>query len=300
MDTLLVTGSNGLLGATIIQQAKGAYRVVALSQHPSAGGAVGAGAFYQADIRDSSRIEDIVAQVRPRAIVHTAAMTSVDGCELQPEEAWGINVAGTENVARAAQGVPTRLIFLSTDYVFSGDRGPYVEGDDPQPLSVYGRTKLEAERLVAELCPDHCIARTSVLYGCVPGTRPNFVTWLLEELRGDKAVTAVTDQVSSPTLVDNLAKMVLAMVAGDAHGVYHAVGAEWLSRYDFALRVARLFELDPALVRPGQTPALKQPALRPRHSGLSVHRVPEELGVRPLGVDQGLQALRAQTEAAQP
>ena len=298
MDTLLVTGSNGLLGSRLIRQALGTYRVVALSRRLAANHYSDCFEFRQVDIRDAAAVLELCREVQPRAVLHTAAMTDVDACEQSSQEAWDVNVRGTENVARACRSVEARLVFLSTDYVFSGADGPYSEEDQPHPVSVYGRTKLAGERLVADICADHCIARTSTLYGYQEGARPNFVTWLVDRLRQGEAATVVTDQISSPTFVDSLAEMVLAMASGDAHGLYHSTGAEWLSRYDFALRIARCFGLDADLVRPGVTASLRQPAQRPRHSGLRTSRVIEELGVRPLTVDEGLAALRAQMEAS--
>lgn len=300
MDTLLITGSNGLLGAKLIQQTLGSYNVVGLSQRPCSNRYLGAFQFYQADIRDQRAVSAVVSAVRPQVVVHTAAMTNVDACELRPEEAWAVNVVGAEHLARAAREAGAYLIFLSTDYVFAGDQGPYGESDPSQPLSVYGKTKLAAEVVAAAQCPDSCIARTSTLYGYTPTARPNFVTWLIGELRAGNPVTAVTDQVTSPTLADNLAEMLLAMAAKHLNGLYHAAGSEWLSRYDFALHIARCFDLKAGLIHPGDGEALRQAAPRPRHSGLVTRCVAEDTGVQPLPVHAGLLVMRRQMEAPVP
>src|SRR3972149_10715097 len=136
MDTLLVTGSNGLLGIRLIRQALGTYRVVALSRRPATNHYSGCYQFRQVDIRDAAAVLELCQEVQPRAVLHTAAMTDVDGCELRPEEAWDVNVQGTENVARACRSVEARLVFVSTDYVFSGEDGPSSGEDDSHPLSV--------------------------------------------------------------------------------------------------------------------------------------------------------------------
>ena len=297
MDTLLVTGSNGLLGTKLLKRARGMFNVVGSSQRPANNLSAGPFEFRQADIRDATAVSRVLNEVRPHVVVHTAAMTNVDACELQPALASEINVNGTENVVNACKQVDAQLVFISTDYVFSGDTGPYDEEAATEPLSVYGKTKLAAEQLVQHHSDYYCIARTSTLYGYTPAARPNFVTWLLAELRAGNPVAVVTDQVSSPTLADNLAEMVLALAAKDAKGLFHTAGAEWLSRYDFALKIASCFSLDAALIKPGNSEEVPQAAPRPHHSGLLTHRLTTELGVHPLTVEEGLLAMRAQMEA---
>lgn len=302
METLLITGSNGLLGAKLIEQAVGRYSVVGLSRQPSIHPPPTACfTFHQLDIGDGAGITSLFQQLQPSTVIHTAAMTNVDDCELRPQEAWDVNTAGTENVARASRDVGAHLLFISTDYVFSGERGPYREEDPSDPISVYGRTKLEAEKIVSSLCPDAVIARTSTLFGRAPGARPNFVTWLVEALSNGQQATVVTDQTSSPTLADHLATMLLTMAERRISGVYHTVGAEWLSRYDFALRICRTFGLDPSLIVPGATYGLQQAAPRPRHSGLVTQRLQHlRLGIQPLSVDEALARFKRDLERAQP
>lgn len=301
METLLITGSNGLLGAKLIEQATGHYQVVGLSRQPSAHQPAGCFTFHKLDIGDGAGITSLFQQLRPTTVIHTAAMTNVDDCERRPQEAWDVNTAGTENVARAARGVGAHLVFVSTDYVFSGERGPYREDDPADPISVYGRTKLEAEKIVNRLCPNAVVARTSTLFGHAPGSRPNFVTWLVEALSRGQQATVVTDQTSSPTLADHLASMLLTMAERRSGGVFHTVGAQWLSRYDFARRICRTFGLDPSLIIPAATDALQQAAPRPRHSGLMTGRLQAlGLSIQPLSVDEALARFKRDWEQAQP
>src|SRR5204863_2541762 len=135
------------------------------------------------------------------------------------------------------------VVHLSTEYVFDGATGPYTEDDPPNPISVYGRTKLESERVLAALASHWAVARTTVLFGYAPSARPNFVLWLLDRLARGERARVVADQVGSPTLADNLAEMVLALATGAARGIYHTVGASRLSRYAFAQLAARIFGL---------------------------------------------------------
>ena len=297
MARLLITGSNGLLGTALVSHAAAAHEVVGTSASPPSG-VFQPLRFYQADIRDADAMQAVMNEVRPTAVLHTAAMTNVDACELDPELAYAVNVEGTKHVARAARDVGAKLIALSSDYVFSGERGPYDEEDPVGPISVYGRTKLGAEEAVRESGVDYCIARTSVLFGWYMGARVNFVTWLIDTLRAGREANIVTDQTNAPTLTDNAAEMLLALVEQDAQGVFHTAGGEWLSRYDFALRIAERFALDASLIRPILSADLQQPARRPVHSGLRVTKVAQVTGVRPMSVTEALDALRQQMAAA--
>ena len=298
MARLLITGSNGLLGATLVRHAATAHEVVGTSAAPPKG-VFQPLRFYQADIRNADAVQEVLEKVRPAAVLHTAAMTNVDACELNPKLAYAVNVEGTKHVARAARDVGAKLIAVSSDYVFSGERGPYDEEDAVGPISVYGRTKLQAEEAVRESGVDYCIARTSVLFGWYMGARVNFVTWLIDTLRAGREANIVTDQTNAPTLTDNAAEMLLGLVKQDVQGVFHTAGGEWLSRYDFARRIAERFALDVSLIRPVLSADLRQPARRPVHSGLRVDKVERVTRVRPMSVTEALDYLRQRMEAAE-
>ena len=297
MDTLLITGSTGLTARKVLEQAVDRYNVVLLGRTPPPG-SVARHRYIEADLTDTASVQRAVAEARPQAIIHTAAMTDVDRCEREPELAWAVNVDGTGHVAEAARAAGAHLVFVSTDYVFSGEAGPYSETDATDPRSVYGKSKLAAEQVVQERCPDAAIARTSTLYGNAPGARRNFVGWLLAQLQGGAELTVVTDQVSSPTLADKLAEMLLALSAARASGVYHTVGGECLSRYELARAVADCFGYDASHIKPGRTADLRQDAPRPAHSGLVAEKIARDTGVRPLTLREGLLALRGQLAEA--
>lgn len=296
--TLLITGSNGLLGDKLLAQALGRYRVVALSAGPCQNAHHGDFEFHQVDIRQRDAVMQVIRSTRPDVVVHTAAMTNVDGCERDPEAAWDINAMGSMHVADACNLTGSRLVLVSTDYVFDGHNGPYAEHARTHATSAYGRSKVAAEQTVAAACEDYAIARTSVLYGLAPHIRANFVTWLISELQAGREVKVVTDQTSNPTLADSLAEMCLALAESDAQGVFHTCGADWLSRYDMALQIVRLFGLDGGLILPIETEWLRQPALRPTHSGMHTDRIANEVGVKPLTCDEALRRFKAQWEAA--
>jgi dTDP-4-dehydrorhamnose reductase len=241
----------------------------------------------------------VLDEARPNAVVHTAAMTDVDDAERRRDEAWAINADGTANVARACAARGVHLVYLSTEYVFDGEDGPYAEDAPTNPLGWYARTKRAGELAVAAAGGSWTVARSTVLYGYAPHLRPNFVLWLLRQLRAGEVVPVVHDQVGSPTLADNLAEMVLALATSRARGVYNTVGATILSRYDFARLAAETFELDPDLVAPISTASLAQPAPRPLRAGLKMDRFRAAFPDVPiLSAGEGLARLRDQLRAA--
>ena len=298
---VLVTGSNGLLGTKLLAALVGRADcdLVAVSRGPCLNRELGPFQYFELDVTDPVAVQAVIRAAAPNAVVHTAAMTDVDGCERDPEGAWAVNVRGTEYVARACADVGAALVHLSTEYVFDGRAGPFAETDAPNPLSVYGRTKLESERVVAASGARWAVARTTVLFGYAPGVRPNFVLWLLDRLARGEPTAVVADQIGSPTLADNLAEMVLALLQGRAQGVYHTVGASRLGRYAFAQLVAAEFGLDATLLRPISTAELRQPAPRPLDAGLCTVRLRCEFPAVPiLTAEAALERLRAQLSAA--
>ncbi len=224
--------------------------------------------YLQLDITDAGVVRELLARLRPEAVIHTAAFTAVDACETQRDLSWRVNVEGTANVAAACREIDARLVHVSTEYLFDGENGPYTEEDPPHPISHYGLTKLESEKAVRERCSDWVIGRTTVLFGHAPNVRPSFVAWLADKLSRGERVRVVDDQIGSPTLADNLAQMLLALLDSDRGGVYNTVGDTILDRHAFAVMEADLFGLDPSLIDRIKTSELGQPAPRPLKAGL--------------------------------
>jgi len=187
------------------------------------------------DVTDQEAVSRCVEETRPDVIVHCAAYTTVDDCERDAERAFRINAIGTENVARAARRVGAKLVYISTDYVFDGRKGAaYKETDTPNPINVYGASKLEGERRASQ-CHDRLfIVRTSWLYG-IHG--PNFVKTMISLAREGRPIRVVADQVGSPTWCRDLAEAILKLVSTDAFGVYHISGSGQCSWYSFAREI---------------------------------------------------------------
>jgi len=287
LKKVLITGASGLLGRKLARALSEEYRVIPThSTHPVNPDSM------RMDIVDGSEVVGVLSEVRPELILHAAAETNVDKCETNRELAWSVNAIGTRNIASACGKIGAKLVYVSTDYVFDGEKGRYSEGDKANPLNYYGATKLEGERFVRELCGDYVVVRTSVLYGWHPN-RLNFATWVIDSLKSGMRISVAEDHYNSPTLADNLAEAIPKIVEADATGLYHIAGSERISRYDFAMETAEVFGLDRSLVMPVKMEDLKiWVAKRPRDSSLSVYKARNELKVGLLDVHEGLRQMR--------
>ncbi|HEY7350552.1 MAG TPA: SDR family oxidoreductase [Ktedonobacterales bacterium] len=249
---------------------------------------------WQADLGEAERLARALREARPAVVIHSAAIADVDACERDHALARAANVEGAANLARASAAVGAHCIHVSTDYVFDGSEanpGPYDETAAPHPVNYYGETKLEAERVVSDICAGRvglAICRTALVYGVNPAGRTNFVESMVNDLRAGKHIRAVTDQQNTPTAAANLAEMLIAAAARRAVGLFHLAGGELITRYALALAVADHFGLDRALVTPLHSADLGQLARRPLLSGLRVEKAELALGVRAWNIQQGL------------
>jgi dTDP-4-dehydrorhamnose reductase len=219
-----------------------------------------------ADIRDPKQISSVIQRTQPNWIVLAAAYTDVDGCEGNPEHAFDVNCRGVLNVAKAAKQFASRLLFLSTDYVFDGAKNRPYETDDPRaPLNVYGRSKAEAEVQISEVLPECCILRTSWLFGndgkCFPDT-------ILKLAANRPAIDVVDDQRGSPTFTVDLARTIIQLCRSDAKGTVHATNRGDCSWFEFAREIVADVRLN-STVRPTTSEQFVRPAQRPKYSVLS-------------------------------
>jgi len=290
MDTLLVVGGSGLVGGKVAALASEGFKVV--GTHRGVAPKIGGVQFVELH---KERVEDGLALVRtlkPAAVVDTAAMHNVDRCEEERDLAWQVNAGSTGALARVATDVGARYLFVSTDFVFDGMKGRYREQDAARPVNYYGETKLAGEHAVLAASPEHVVVRPSVIYGW-DDTRLNFATWVLTSVRDGKPVNVVTDWIGSPTFADGLAAGILRLLTVPDGGVYHLAGADAMSRYDFAVRLARAFELDSTLVKPVRSADLNMKARRPPDSSLTSAKAKRHRISVP-GVDDGIAAMRDQ------
>ena len=288
---LLVTGASGLLGNKIVDLAKNDYVVVPLYKtkplHSNS---------LKLDITDTTDVLNLFQKLKPNEVIHTASETNVDRCEKEKEHAWKINVEGTRNISLSCSKVNAKLVYISTDYVFDGEKGNYKEENKPNPINYYGVTKLEGENEVIRHCQNYAILRTSVLYGWHPW-KINFATWTINQLEQNKEITVVEDHYNTPTLANNLAEMVIEAVQKDLQGLYHTSGSEKISRYEFARKIAKTFHLDKDLIKPIKMKQLTAwIAKRPIDSSLDVGKIQKQLKTKPLNITDGLNKMKKEAE----
>ncbi|MGB2768374.1 MAG: dTDP-4-dehydrorhamnose reductase [Candidatus Zixiibacteriota bacterium] len=292
MKTVLITGANGLLGQKLCRDFSSSHKVIATDLHPENFVSFPSLSYESLDLTDRKALEPHVRFYDPAVIINAAAYTDVDGCEINKDQARAINVGGVRNLVRVCREHGIKLVHLSTDYIFDGEKGPYSEDDPPNPVNFYGKTKLESENVIKQSGIDPLIVRSNVLYGFGEKVNKNFLLWLLEKLSAGEKLKIVTDQFNNPTLADNLSECILEMVEMNLSGVFHIGGAEYLSRYDFAVKVAEKFGFENADISTIKTETLKQKARRPLHGGLKVEKAQSLLKTKLLNVEEGLEQAR--------
>ena len=283
---VLITGANGLLGQYLIQlmMDKTSYTIIATAK-----GACrlpfefsGRLSYHSMDITDGVAVAAFMEAHQPDLVVHAAAMTQPDPCEINPIECWNVNVTATRFLLDASQKTRPYFVYVSTDFVFDGEGGPYDETDTPNPVNFYGSSKLAAEKAVQESKLDWCIIRTVLVYGNVlSGTRSNIITRVRESLTAGNQISIVTDQWRTPTYVKDLAIGVLLAIEKKATGIFHISGEEGMSPYDMALATANYYGLDSSLINQVNESSFTQPAKRPLKTGFNIDKAKRELRFQP-------------------
>lgn len=243
--------------------------------------------WYQAELTDPVRVEKLFGAIHPEMVVHLAALADIGTAEREPEQARAVNVNATEEIVRQCDWYGARLLFVSTEYVFDGQRGLYREGDPPHPTTQYGRTKLAAELEVARLGSRASVLRTSIVYGWPEPGQRNFVPWLIDRLRGGQTYAGGAQVMRSPIYVEQLVEGIVRLTEGAHYGIHHVAGSDWVSMYDFARAVADAFSLDQNLVAPND-----EATTNPDRLGLDSTQTLHRLGLAPLGLAEGLAAMR--------
>lgn len=297
MKTILVTGSNGLLGQKITE------RVLATKQFNLVATAKGGNRFpvkegyiyAEMDILNPDNVREVVEKYKPDAIIHTAAMTNVDTCEDQKELAHELNVTAVETLIAISEEHNIQLVHLSTDFIFDGANGPYDELAAPNPLSYYGVTKLEAEETLKNSKCKWVILRTIIVYGIVSDmSRSNIVLWAKGALEKGAPIQVVNDQWRMPTLAEDLADCCLLAVEKDAQGVYNASGKDMMSISELVAKVADYWNLDKTLIKEISAETLNQTAKRPAKTGFILDKTIRDLGYNPHSFEEGIAILDQQ------
>lgn len=289
---VLITGANGLLGQHLTKLLLDKnYQVVATGRgesrlpfEPSDNYI-----YHSMDIANAFDTYAVMNREKPDVVVHAAAMTQVDECELQPEQCDRINVQGTAQILTDAETFSSQFIYISTDFVFDGEKGNYSEDDETLPISLYGFTKLQAESMVQTSELPFAIVRTCLVYGnLLKGTRSNIVSWVKDSLEQGKTINVVSDQVRTPTYVGDLAKGIALIIEKKATGIYNISGKDWLTPYDIAIKTANKYQLDAGKIVKVDASTFKQPGRRPLKTGFIIEKARKELGFEPISFEEGL------------
>jgi dTDP-4-dehydrorhamnose reductase len=261
--TVLVTGGAGFLGANIIVRAENGHELHALDQNPAALERENL-TWHALDLQDRKALQDLMFALKPDIVIHTAALSDIDFCEANPQKAEAVNVASTLHVAELCRRTGARLIFFSSDSVFDGRRGKYRETDAPEPLNQYARTKVKAERGIAEILANYVIVRPSLIMGLPVLESGNSFLWrLIQSLRNGMQSAFPDTEIRSPVDVITLSEATLEIALSSFTGILHIAGDERLSRYDMARRIARAFGHPAELIVDTEPQVASGRALRP-------------------------------------
>jgi len=292
----LITGVNGLLGQNIVKEFLVDHEIYGLDLNPGIFDAHENVHVKQLDLNDSDALQAYIKQVNPANIIHTAAYTNVDRAEDQIDIAFAVNADVPKMLARICQEADIPLVHISTDYVFSGNAGPYSEFDRRDAWGKYAESKLAGESAVLASEARAAIIRPNVMYGHGKYLTSSFVEWLLGELRNERSVRIVDDQYNNPTYARRLAAVIRTVIEHEAWDIWHFGSKEVVSRYTFALMIADTFGLSSELIDAISTVELNQKAPRPMRSGLICEKVKKELAIPILSIKEELELLKEEMD----
>ena len=290
---ILVTGANGLVGKKLVKQlvASGKHEVYATSLKKMQ---LDGAQTFTSNLQNAD-INNLVEQLKLETIIHCAALSSPDACEVDRFVCKKMNIEVTSRIASACRDYGVHLVFLSTDFIFDGIKGNYTEDDAINPISYYGESKIESENLLKTMGIPHAIVRTSLVYGYDEKlSRPNILTRVVQYLGKQQKYRVPTDQFRTPTLAEDLAKGIEAIVDNKKEGLYNISGGDIISVADFANQVAKVFNLDESLLQRVTTKELSEPAPRPLNSSLIIEKARRELNYTPTPIIEGIKIVKSQ------
>ena len=272
MNRILVIGARGMLGRDLLRILGSSKEVDSLKTFEVVGWDID-----EIDIRQEGRTHSKIESLRPNLVINLAAYTDVDGCEANREEAFQVNAEGMKHVALAAKACGAKVVYLSTDYVFDGKKNePYLENDSPNPLNVYGQTKLKGEQYLQEQVEDYLIIRTQWLYGRYGR---NFVSSILRQAQEKQTLTIVDDQIGSPTYTVDLSRAILTLIQHNSRGIFHAANQDVCTWYTFGQAILKFSRVEGVSIIPITSKAFGRSAVRPSYSVLSTRKLERETGM---------------------
>ena len=283
MTTILITGASGQLGMSLKKIFNSKYEIISTT-----GNNIPDGSSIYLDVTNPMLFKEVVEMTNPDMVVNLAAMTNVDLCEKNPELAYSINIGGMDNLVNAFKGP---IIHVSTDYVFDGEDGPYKEEDTTNPLNVYGLSKLESEKLLLDHSENSLVIRSNVLYDYSSKSEASFLNWVVDSLTQEKEINVVEDQWNNPTWTGSLAVVIDRAIDTQLTGLVHWGDGDLVSRFDFANKIADVFNLKKSLIKPILTSELNQTAKRPLKSGLKSDYAQNILNLEPPTIKECLETI---------
>lgn len=296
-ENILITGSNGLLGQKLVKKLSNhpSFELIATSRGKNRITQVTGFEYSPMDITDKADVDKVFAKYKPSIVINTAAMTNVDACESDKEGCWALNVTAVEYLLAASEKLNSHFIQLSTDFIFDGKDGPYIENAEANPVSYYGESKLAAEKLTNNSSTTTAIARTIIVYGIVEDmSRSNIVLWAKGALEKQQKITIVNDQFRSPTLAEDLADGCILIAEKKAQGIFHLSGEDFMSIVELVKRVAKFYNLDESYIEEISSESLNQAAKRPPKTGFILDKAKSVLGYKPHTFEEGMQELEKQ------
>lgn len=288
---VLVTGSNGLLGQKIVGQLiKKNVNFIGTSQGPNRNSNCPETNYISLDITNQAEVNEVISKNIPTHIIHTAALTNVDECELNPEKCRSINVEGTKFLYEAALKIECHFQLLSTDFVFDGEQGNYAEQDQVNPLSIYAHSKVDAESILIQgLYSNWSIARTIIVYGVGENlSRSNLLVWAKNALPKGDQMKIIDDQFRAPTWADDLAWGCIRICELNKTGIFHLSGPELYSIYDIVKLIADYYKWSMKNVEKISSSELDQSAKRPPKTGFNLSKSKKELDYQPKSIVETL------------
>ena len=294
---ILVTGASGLLGLNLSLGMIGVHTIVGVDRSKLAGTPF---ELLKADLLEPGACSRLIDEVQPEAIIHTAANANVDACEADPQEARLLNAEFPGCVAELCAKHGVAMLHISTDAVFDGTKnGVYTENDTPNPLGVYAQTKLDGEHNVLSANPNATVARVNFFGWSLSGKR-SLSEFFYNHLSTRQRVNGFTDVWFCPMFVSDLADTLVRMLEKGLVGLYHVVGSEALTKYEFGVKIARQFGFDESLVQPTSVEASGLRARRSHNLRLSVHKLSTGLGTAIPGVSTGIEKFYTQYQQGYP
>lgn len=297
MKTVLITGSNGLLGQKLVELLvqQPTIKVIATARGENRLPFTEGYDYHSMDITNREEVTSVVEKTLPDAIIHGAAMTNVDQCESEKEACWSQNVMAVQYIVDVCRKHDIFLCHVSTDFIFDGAAGPYTEEGEANPLSFYGWSKYAAEKLVQHSGIRWAIARTVLVYGIAYDmSRSNIILWVKKSLEDGKNIKVVTDQWRTPTLAEDLAMGCYLIANQEAEGIFNISGKDLLTPYEMAMMTADYFELDKSLIAQADSSTFSQPAKRPARTGFVLDKARSILGYEPRSFTEGIAILAGQ------